>query len=141
MKKGLFFLALAFIMGSCSSPKREDKTEKKDPVDPNQEMEKKMKTDNKPAENPYKNAKIDVKVFNNDSLQQENNPHGYGYDVLMYDANYIHQPNIPAINGNRGFHTREQARTAAEFVVYKIRNNIMPPRVDVRELDSLGVLK
>ena len=120
MKKGLFFLAFACACASCSSPKQEE---------------------HKPAENPYKNAKIDVKVFNNDSLQQDNNPHGYGYDVLLYDASYIHQPNIPAINGNRGFHTREQARTAAEFVVYKIRNNIMPPRVDVRELDSLGVLK
>ena len=90
-----------------------------------------------PKENPYKNAKIDIKVFEN----KEPNLTGFGYDIFIYDAMYVHQPHIPAINGNRGFHTKEQATRAAEFVSYKIRNNIMPPSLTVEELDSLGTLK
>lgn len=90
-----------------------------------------------PAESPYKDAKIDIKVFEN----KEANLTGFGYDILIFDALYVHQPHIPAINGNRGFKTKEQATKAAEFVIYKIRNNIMPPSLSVEELDSLGTLK
>ncbi len=90
-----------------------------------------------PKESPYKDAKIDIKVFEN----KEANLTGFGYDIYIHDAMYVHQPHIPAINGNRGFKTKEQATKAAEFVIHKIRNNIMPPSMSVEELDSLGVLK
>ena len=53
----------------------------------------------------------------------------------------IHQPNIPGMPGNRGFKTRAQAEKITELIIYKIKNNIMPPTVTVEELDSLGVLK
>lgn len=104
------------------------------------EMAEKQKNE-KPKENPYKDAKINIQVFKNDTVKQESRLTGFGYNILIYDAMYVHQPHIPAINGNRGFKTKEQATTAAEFVVYKIRNNIMPPSLSVKELDSLGVLK
>ena len=101
-----------------------------------------------PVENPYKNAKLEVKVFNNDSVPLDPKAtepapiiHGYGYEIHMFDALYIRQPHIPTINGLRGFHTREQAYKAGEFVCSKIRNNIMPPGLTIPELDSLGVLK
>jgi hypothetical protein len=67
--------------------------------------------------------------------------HGWGYDIYMNGKRYIHQPHIPAISGNKGFATEEDARKAGGLVVHKIRNNIMPPTIDVDELDSLGVLK
>ncbi len=95
----------------------------------------------KPQENPYKDAKIDIRVFNNDTIKQNPAISGFGYDILIYDAVYNHQPHIPAINGMRGFHTKDQARKAAELVVYKIKNNIMPPSVSPQELDSIGALK
>ncbi len=94
-----------------------------------------------PQENPYKDAKIDIQVFNNDTIKQTPKLTGFGYNILIYDAVYNHQPHIPAINGMRGFHTKEQARKAAELVVYKIKNNIMPPSLSPKELDSLGTLK
>lgn len=94
-----------------------------------------------PAENPYKDAKIDIRVFNNDTVPNEPKLSGFGYNILIYDAVYNHQPHIPAINGMRGFNTAEQAQSAATLVVHKIRNNIMPPSLSPQELDSIGALK
>ena len=100
-----------------------------------------MKEDtSKPKENPYKNAQLDIKIFSNDTIKNSG-IHGFGYDIYMYKSLYVHQPHMPAISGNRGFDTEEQARKVAEFIVYKIKNNIMPPSVKPEELDSLGVLK
>jgi hypothetical protein len=118
---------------SAAQPMNEEEREMK-------EMAEKQKNE-RPKESPYKNAKIDIKVFNNEAIKSEQKLTGYGYDILIYDALYVHQPHIPAINGSRGFKTKEQATKAAEFVIYKIRNNIMPPSLSVEELDSLGTLK
>jgi hypothetical protein len=52
---------------------------------------------------------------------------------------YVHQPNIPAMQGNKTFASEESARKVGALVAEKIRNNIMPPTVDTRELDSLGI--
>ncbi|MFN8145020.1 MAG: DUF4907 domain-containing protein [Bacteroidia bacterium] len=65
---------------------------------------------------------------------------GFGYDVLMGGKLYIHQPHIPAIQGNKGFANEANARKAGEFIVSKLKRNIMPPSVSKEELDSLGVL-
>jgi len=104
------------------------------------EIEKLKADTSKPKENPFKNAQLDIKVFNNDTIKNSGLK-GFGYDIYMYRSLYVHQPHIPAINGNRGFDTEEQAHKVGEFIVYKIKNNIMPPSVTPQELDSLGVLK
>ena len=87
-----------------------------------------------PKENPYRNAKIEVKAINNEAT-------GWGYDIYISGGLYIHQPHIPAVAGNRGFKTEADAKKAGAWAVHKIRNNIMPPTINVQELDSLGVLK
>lgn len=87
-------------------------------------------------QNPYVNAKIEIKIFQNiDSTL------GWGYDIYVSNTQYIHQPHIPAINGNRGFNNKENAERTAEFAVQKIIRNILPPTISINELDSLGVLK
>ncbi len=68
------------------------------------------------------------------------NVSGFGYDILIGEKLYIHQPNVPAVPGNNGFETEEAAQKVAELVIYKVRNNIMPPTVNIEELDSLGVI-
>ena len=93
-----------------------------------------------PKENPYINAEMEIKVFKNDSGAGANLK-GFGYDVYLNQKLYIHQPNIPAVSGNTGFNTEEEARKAGELIAYKIKHNIMPPSVTAKELDSLGVLK
>ena len=149
MKKYFVLLASVGFLFSCSNAgKDEAKNEEGDSAKiksespmSHEEMEMKemaeQQKNSAPKENPYKNAKIDIKVFENKDAGLT----GFGYDILIYDALYVHQPHIPAINGNRGFHSKDQATKAAEFVVYKIRNNIMPPSLSVGELDSLGTLK
>jgi hypothetical protein len=53
----------------------------------------------------------------------------------------VHQPNIPGFPGNDGFTTKERAQTVAEFVVKKIRNNEMLPKVTIEDLNAMEVLK
>jgi hypothetical protein len=83
---------------------------------------------------PYANAEITVKII--PSIHQT-----FGYDLLLYGKPWVHQPNIPGLPGNEGFTTRERAQTVAEFVLDKIRKNVMPPTVTIEDLNSMGVLK
>jgi hypothetical protein len=129
-------LLTSFLFVSACKNDKKNENEKENEKD---KMEMKADT-SKPKENPYKNAQLDIKVFKNDTVK-DSQVKGFGYDIYMYRSLYVHQPHIPAINGNRGFDTEEQAHKTAEFIVYKIKNNIMPPSVTPAELDSLGVLK
>lgn len=65
---------------------------------------------------------------------------GFGYNIITDGHIFIHQPSIPSMAGKQGFSSKQQAETTAEFVIYKLTHNIMPPSVTPRELDSLGVL-
>jgi Domain of unknown function (DUF4907) len=89
--------------------------------------------------NPYKDARLTVEVFKVDSIEH-NGSRGWGYDIMINGEIHIHQPNIPAVMGNNGFSSEEKALMAGEFVIQKIKNNILPPSVTPEELDSLGVL-
>jgi hypothetical protein len=89
--------------------------------------------------NPYENANLSVEVFKIDSIDHNGN-RGWGYDIMIDGKIYIHQPNIPAIMGNNGFSSEENAQEAGEFIIQKLKNNIVPPSVTPEELDSLGVL-
>ncbi|MDB5203561.1 MAG: hypothetical protein JWQ27_2970 [Ferruginibacter sp.] len=84
---------------------------------------------------------FEIKIIQNDTLKTGVALTGYGYDILRNGKVYIHQPMIPALPGNQGFSTAAQAQKAAEFVLYKINQQIMPPSVTAEELDSLGLLK
>lgn len=88
-----------------------------------------------PEKNPYEGSVIEVRTFKNDSVLK-----GFGYDIYVDKSLKVHQPHIPAVSGNRGFSSEEKAKRAGEFVGNKFRNNIMPPSVNTKELDSLGVL-
>jgi hypothetical protein len=89
-----------------------------------------------PSRNPYENSVLEIRTFTNNEAQG-----GFGYDVYIDSSLYVHQPHIPAVAGKRGFSTAENAKRTGEYVAYKIKHNIMPPSVNPKELDSLGVLK
>ena len=93
-----------------------------------------VKKEVKQQKNPYANAEITVKI-----IPSANNT--FGYDILLYGRQLVHQPNIPGLPGNEGFTTKERAQTVAEFVVKKIRKNEMPPTVSIEDLNKMGVLK
>ena len=64
---------------------------------------------------------------------------GWGYDIYLKQEKYIHQDIIPSVPEHHGFKSEADARKTANFVVSKIRRNIIPPSVTPEELDSLGV--
>ena len=65
---------------------------------------------------------------------------GWGYAIYHNGKPYIKQTTIPAIEGNKGFSSREKALKAAQLVAYKIEKSMLPPTVTRQELDSLQVL-
>ena len=62
---------------------------------------------------------------------------GWGFDILLNNKNYIHQSNIPAINGEKPFKTKKEALKIAELMKSKICNNIIPPTITIQEINSL----
>lgn len=69
------------------------------------------------------------------------NPDGtWGYQLLKDGKLMIDQKNIPAIQGNRGFSTKQNAEIMGNFILEKVKNEGFPPTVSIEEMDSLGVL-
>ncbi|MCX6146666.1 MAG: DUF4907 domain-containing protein [Candidatus Kapabacteria bacterium] len=88
-----------------------------------------------------KTSKI-VKVDDKFSYSIINSSGGsFGYDILSSGKVMIHQENIPAVPGNQGFKEKKHAEAVAKFVIYKLKNNIMPPSVTPSEIDSLKAIK
>lgn len=82
--------------------------------------------------NPYENSEITAVAIEGEE--------GWGYDVLIDGNIYVHQPTIPAVGGNKGFKSENDAKMAAELVIGKIRAGILPPTVTVEELQAIGVI-
>jgi Domain of unknown function (DUF4907) len=64
---------------------------------------------------------------------------GWGYDIYDGAKLLVHQPHIPAIQGNHGFESADQALVVANKVIEKIDAGIMPPSLSIEELKKLGV--
>jgi len=88
----------------------------------------------KQQKNPYADAKITARIIPSANKT-------FGYDILVNGKTLVHQPNMPGLPGNDGFTTKEKAKTVADFVVKKIRNNEMPPTVTIEDLKKMGVSK
>lgn len=65
---------------------------------------------------------------------------GWGYDIMEGSVRRIHQPHIPAVQGNQGFKSSADAAKVAEKIIEKLDNGIMPPTISVDEMRDLGVL-
>jgi hypothetical protein len=65
----------------------------------------------------------------------------WGYDIYRNNELYVHQPNIPAVAGNKGFKTEQQAASVAQLAIEKLKQNISPPTISVEELDSLKAVE
>lgn len=70
----------------------------------------------------------------------ENPGLGWGYQIFDNGTLFINQPHIPAIQGNKGFTTKEKAEMTAQFAILKMEQGFVPPTISPEELDSLGVL-
>lgn len=65
-------------------------------------------------------------------------PLGWGYDVLVNDSLFIHQQQMPAVEGNRGFSSKKEAEKVAELVIARMKRKELPT-ILLRDLDSLGI--
>ena len=54
------------------------------------------------------------------------NGDGWGYDILRKEKVYIHQPFMPAVEGEKPFPDKVSARKTARLVTRKMKNQKMP---------------
>jgi hypothetical protein len=87
-----------------------------------------------PEARTYANSKLTYKIIDTPK-------HTFCYDVFADDRLMIHQTSAPALPGNEGFKTREDATKVALLVIEKIKKGEMPPTVSIDELKSLNVIK
>ena len=126
MTKLLFSFFLVLIVGvSCKNHTEETETINSVSVNPNT------------LESVPNVTNYSTQVFLVDSLNPKS---GFGYNVLVDNKIFVHQPSIPSITGNKTFDTKEKAELVANLVAMKLKNNIMPPSISKTELDSLGIL-
>jgi hypothetical protein len=64
----------------------------------------------------------------------------FGYYIMIDGKMYIEQKSIPAVQGNNGFATKEDAEKIAKLAIEKIKQGEMPPTISVEELKELGVI-
>jgi hypothetical protein len=64
----------------------------------------------------------------------------FGYAIFIDGQMYIEQKSIPAISGNAGFASKEDAEKVVQLVVRKIKMGEMPPKVSVQELEQLQIV-
>lgn len=75
------------------------------------------------------NQNIKIKTFKIDK--------GWGFDIYLDNKLFIHQTNIPAINGNKLFAKKKDALKIAKLMKYKICRNIIPPSISIKEINNL----
>ena len=61
---------------------------------------------------------------------------GWGYDISIGEILFIHQPYMPAVNGQVPFTKKKSARKTADLVVKKLRNK-QSPGISSGELRSI----
>lgn len=66
---------------------------------------------------------------------------GWGYKVLNRDSLLINQPFIPLISGVKRFKTEDDALKTGSLMVAKIKAGVFPPTINLRELDSLHIVR
>ena len=87
-----------------------------------------------PAASAYANTKLTYKMI--DAPKQT-----YGYDVFADGRLMIHQTSAPALPGNQGFKTKEDATKVALLVIEKIRKGAMSPTISIDEMKKLNVIQ
>jgi hypothetical protein len=61
---------------------------------------------------------------------------GWGYNILCDNKLIIHQPYMPAKNGQFAFQNKYDAKKTGQLVVKKLQN-LQSPRIKIDELDSI----
>lgn len=97
------------------------------------------------VDNPVEDAKPKVENEIEQSVEKSfkiiyTDEIGWGYQIYDGSKMMINQIHIPAIQGMKGFDSKEKAEKAATYILEKINEGVFPPTVTAEILDSLGVL-
>ena len=87
-----------------------------------------------PKVSAYANTKLTYKITDAPK-------HTYCYDVFAGGKLMIHQTSAPALPGNEGFKTREDASKVALLVIETIKKGEMPPTISIDQMKELNVIK
>ena len=82
-------------------------------------------------------------VLKNDSYSskitfEENS--GWGYQIFKGAKLLINQNHIPAVQGMKGFSSKEKAQKTVDYLMVKLNEGVFPPTITPEILDSLNVL-
>ena len=128
-------LSVIFLLILCSCSGNDEKKESVEQAS-SKKIALKKENQNPPAKKTTKTTIPSTYTFN--TIGTSGN---FGYQI--FDASgklVINQPNIPAVQGNKGFSSEKDAGTVAEFVIQKIDQGLFPPTLTVAELDSLKIV-
>lgn len=67
----------------------------------------------------------------------ENADGTYGYEVMKSGDLVVSQPNVPGEGGSSGFKSKTQAAAAADLVISKLKQDILPPTISEKELKKI----
>jgi len=65
---------------------------------------------------------------------------GWGYTITVNNKVFIKQTVIPAVEGNKGFSTQEDAAKVAQLVIDKLANH-ESPAIKKEDLQKLEIIK
>ena len=68
-----------------------------------------------------------------------NTDRSYGYEIFVNSKLLVHQPVIPGRQGVSGFTRKADAKKVAILVVKKVQKGLIPPTIEIKELDSLRI--
>ena len=127
-------IVLSVILISCQDQSNQSISE--------ESVEQRETAIDKPVENTSINTDKSVKTTpsNYSYVTIYSDSIGWGYDIMEGSVRRIHQPHIPAVQGNQGFKSGADAAKVAEKIIEKLDNGIMPPTISIDEMRDLGVL-
>ncbi|MFM2395410.1 MAG: hypothetical protein RLZZ546_3393 [Bacteroidota bacterium] len=67
----------------------------------------------------------------------KNEDGSYGYSIFVDGSLTYHQPNIPAISGNKGFVKVDHAEAVAKLAIQKIKEGESPPTLSMEEINTI----
>ena len=134
MKAISFITALFLFLSTIGCGQANDPKTASPPTSPDDSLRNAMMIQKKQLAEEMAKAQIEYFIINVPENQ-------FGYYIMIDGKMYIEQKNIPAVQGNNGFATKEDAEKIAKLAIVKIRQGEMPPTISVDELMEQGVIK
>jgi hypothetical protein len=132
-RTALLFLLLASAGAGCTS---DSKDKNNDTAGLTRRTDSIITEDSMP-EKPAPVPEITVEVFEVPAANGQ--PKGFGYDLLVNGKKTVHQPMIPAVQGNKSFATEQDAKAVGELAASRMRKTGELPTISIKELDSLKI--